>query len=367
MRLDKDAIKQSLSENDIEKILYDLGSLPSKKGYKSNLVFTTVCHGGSKHKLYYYPETKTFHCYTDCGETMDIYELVVRTKKQHGIHFTFHDAIRYVSTLTGKAITSSSVFEQLNKEIIDDWNWINRLHVEKKVNITLHVHEEKVMNVFLKYPNVWWEEEGIALEVQRKFEIAYYQREDRIVIPHRNINGGLVGIRGRAMRSEDIDAGRKYIPLSIEGKLYSHPTLYNLYGLHKTKNAIMRHRKVIIYEGEKSVLKTDAYYEEDNFSVATCSSNISDWHIDTLLSLGVEEFFIAFDRQYQDPESDEAYTYAEKLKRFAYKIAPYATVYILWDNENRLKYKDAPCDQGKVVLEELMKEKYEIKTREGNI
>jgi hypothetical protein len=364
LRLDKEAIKSSLTEKDIENILIDLGSGNPKPDTQGNLIFTTVCHGGHKHKLYYYHDSKTFHCYTDCSETMDIYEVVIRAKKKKGIIFSFYDAVRYVSTLTGKVYTSSSVFDKINTHIIDDWEWINRLKRNEKPKIELPVYDETVMNVFLKYPNVWWEEEGISLETQQQFEICYYPKEDRIVIPHRNMNGELVGIRGRAMRQEDIDAGKKYMPLTIEGKLYSHPTLYNLYGLHKTKEAIRRHKKALLLEGEKSVLKTEQYYGDDNFSVATCSSNISDWHIKTLLDLGVEEIFIGFDRQYENPDSEEAYRYAEKLKKFAYKIAPYATVYVLWDNEYRLKYKDSPCDQGKEILEQLMKEKYEIKTKE---
>lgn len=363
MRLDKDAIKDALTEKDIELILTELGSSSPKHDANGNPMFQTVCHGGHKHKLYYYHSTKTFHCYTDCSEVMDIYEVILRSKKQKGEMFSFPDSVRLVSTLTGKSFSSLSANNKTNIQIISDWEWINRLKREPKPEISLPVHDERILDLFLNLPNVWWENEGITLQVQQSFNIGYYIKEDRIIIPHRNVDGFLVGIRGRSMRQEDIDAGRKYMPIKIEGKLYSHPTLYNLYGLHKTKEAIRRLKKVLLYESEKSVLLTEVFYGEDNFSVATSGGNISDWHIKTLLDMGAEEFFIGYDRQYQDPDSEEAYQYAEKIKRFARKIAPYATVYVLWDNQYRLNYKDAPCDQGKDVLEQLMGEKYEIKTK----
>ena len=73
---------------------------------------------------------------------------------------------------------------------------------------------------------------------------------------------------------------------------------------------------------------------------------------------------LAFDKEYEDPESKMAQLYANKLLNKVNKLTPYFTVYILWDKEGLLQYKDSPADQGKEVLEKLMKTKIEIKTKE---
>ena len=69
--LDKDLIKKTLTLSDIENILIDLGSGPSKDDGNGNLIYQTVCHGGDSYKLYYYPNEDggLFHCYTHCGES----------------------------------------------------------------------------------------------------------------------------------------------------------------------------------------------------------------------------------------------------------------------------------------------------------
>lgn len=362
MVLDKEEIRESLTENDIELILIELGSDKPKHDSKDNLIFTTVCHGGHKHKLYYYNETKMFHCYTDCSESFDIYSLVMKAKKQQGKDLTFYQAIQYVANLTGKYYSADSTLQKAESNLINDWEWINRFKKKEKVNHVLPKYDTKVMDIFIHKPHELWLDEGISYETMKKFNICYYQREEKIVIPHYSIDGDLVGIRGRALRQEDIDAGKKYMPLYIENRLYNHPTMYNLYGLHKTKEAIKRLKKVAIFESEKSVLKCEDLYGDNNFSVAVCSSNVSNYHRDLLISLGVEEVFLCFDKEFKHHESEEAYEYAKKIMKFAQKFAPYARVYILWDEWGLLELKDSPVDKGREVLETLMKRKYEIST-----
>lgn len=362
MALDKEKIRESLTEHDIEIILKDLGSQSPKRDSKGNLIFTTVCHGGSKHKLYYYADSKEFHCYTDCSCNYDIYELVRRAKKQRGIDLTFPQSVQYVANLTGKSYTVDSTLQKVECNLINDWEWINRFKKKEKIQPVLPKYDTKVMDIFIHKPHELWLDEGISYETMKKFNICYYQREERIVIPHYDIDGNLIGIRGRALRQEDIEAGKKYMPLYIENRLYNHPTMYNLYGLHKTKEAIKRLKKVAIFEAEKSVLKCEDYYGEDNFSVAVCSSNISNYHRDLLISLGVEEVFLCFDKEFEHHESEEAYEQAEKIMKFAQKFAPYARVYILWDEWGLLELKDSPVDKGREVLETLMKRKYEVGT-----
>jgi DNA primase len=325
--------------------------------------YQTVCHGGHKHKLYYYHDSKSFHCYTDCSENMDIFEVVVRAK---GV--SFPQAVQYVAAITGKTFGFSSILNN-STDIVNDWDIINRYKKKEKIMTVLPEYDSKVMDVFLPYPHESWINDGISIKTMNEFEIGYYIREEKITIVHRDINSRFIGLRGRAMKEEDIDNGRKYMPLSIGNQLYNHMTMMNLYGLHKTKDAVKKLKKIMFFEGEKSILKCQDYYGDLNFTCAVCSSNISNFHRDIAVSLGVEEVFIAFDkfRAKEDSESEELYQkrffdYQEKLIKYAQKFTPYCRVYILWDTDNLLDHKDSPADKGKEVLEELMKNKFEINT-----
>lgn len=363
MKLDKDKIKESLTIEEIKMILSELGSNEPNLDKKGNLVFQTVCHGGSKHKLYYFEDSKNFHCFTDCGDTFDIYDLIARAKKIKGDEFSFYDSVRHVASLTGKYFSLNRNIARKNNKI-NDWEWMNKFVKKKEIDTTLPIFNENVLDVFLNLPHEEWLNEGISYETMQKFEIGYYIREEKITIPHRNIDNELIGIRGRAMLQEDIDNGRKYMPLMIQNVMYSYATLYNLYGINKTKQAVKRFKKVIIFEGEKSVLKCEDMYRENNFSVATCSSNISNWQRDLILSLGVEEVFIAFDKEYDNPHTKEAEKHFNKLSKLASKFTPYVKTYLLLDSENLLDRKDSPVDKGINTLEKLLKSKYEIKTSE---
>lgn len=357
--LDIDKIKQSLTTKDISNILVQLGSSYPKTDGSDNLIFQTVCHGGEKYKLYYYPDSYSFHCYTDCSCNYTVFTLIQKVKS-----CSFIESINFISRVTGVSYFGYTTFNKIQESyLIDDWKWIEKLKVQSKQEIQLPIFNRSVLDVFSDLPHQLWIDEGISAETMRQFDIGYYIKEDRITIPHFNIDGELVGIRGRAMRQEDLDAGSKYMPLIVNQTKYYHPLGFNLYGLNHTKQAIRRIKKVMIFEGEKSVLKCQDYYGDDNFSVACCGMNLSTWQRDTIVDLGVEEVFIGFDKQYNDVNSDEAYRHAEKVLKIAHKFTPYCTTYAIWDDRNLLGYKDSPADCGKDTLEQLMKLKYEVKTK----
>jgi hypothetical protein len=368
--IDKDKLKANLDLEDIHKILRDLGSSQPKYDKDNNPVYITVCHGGNKHKLHYHEDNKMFHCYTGCGgDNFDIFELVVRAKGTRGQEYSFYDAVKHVSDVTGKSYNTIPKFgreryeeDDRDKNRIDDWNWINKIKKKEKVNVDLPVYDERVLDVFLPYGYEEWERDGISLETQKEFRIGYYIKNESIIIPHFDLKNKLIGIRQRNTRQEELDNGRKYTPVTVENKLYNHPLGVNLYALHKTKKAISQTRKLMLFEGEKNVLKAQDFYGELNFTCAVCSNNITNFQRDIALSLGVEEIFIAFDKYSREDNEESIKKYQDKLLGFAKKFTPYCRTYILWDNDGLLNFKDAPVDQGKKVFEKLMKQKYEIRT-----
>jgi hypothetical protein len=367
--LDKERIKQELNQQDIKFLLKDLGSEEPHIDKDNNLIFTTVCHNSNSgsHKLYYYNDTKSFRCYTECSDSFDIYELIRRSKLQKNIKLSFYECIKYVASLTNKNIYMSSILSNSEKDyLIDDWEWIKKYKRIAKPTANIAIINNTVLDVFNEIYHESWINEGISIETMQKYGIKYYIKDDKIVIPHYDQFNNLIGIRGRALREDELLAGRKYMPLIVEKKLYNHPLALNLFGLNHTQEAIKRIKKIAIFESEKSVMQCDSMFGDNNFTVACCGMNLSKWQIDTILSLNIDEVFICFDKQYKSPDTKEAYKFGEKLLSIASKFAPFVRTYILWDDTGLLPYKASPSDTGKDTLLTLMKNKYEIKTRDGN-
>lgn len=372
MYLDKNAILSSLTNEDVIKVCENLGNGHYKNGANDSVCFSTcLCHGGdSPYKLIYYPhpdvekypnrKVPIFHCYT-CGDSYDLVELYIRAKRQQGQTVTWHKALYAIAQLTGKIITSSPEKVAQQKKIIDDFGWINRIKKVQNKNRDLPVSEainENILEIFDYTPYQGWLDEHITREALNRFEIGYYGLTNQITIPHRDLNGNLLGIRGRYLDDVDVQRYGKYVPLTINGKFLNHPLGINLYGLNVVKDKVKECRKVLLCEGEKSVLQCYSYFGEDSFAVAVCGSNISSTQMQILLQeMKVEEVIVAFDREYEEADSYEATAYYNKLIKKVAPLVPYCSVYLVLDKYNRIPYKASPTDEGKEVLMELMKEK----------
>ena len=135
------------------------------------------------------------------------------------------------------------------------------------------------------------------------------------------------------------------------------------YRLYQNLKTIKRLKKVIIFEGEKSVMMCESFYPDSNFALAICGSNLSDYQRDLIVQdLGVEEVIIAIDKQYKtelstEDDRNEYERYIKKVQKIADKFVNFINVYIVYCDDDRLGYKDSPSDKGKEILEQLMKEK----------
>lgn len=342
------------------------------------LWFKTICHGGDSHKLCFFSETKDFYCYTCCGR-MTFFNFIMRIKDIT----KFNEAVFYVAQKAGIKFEKERIG-------IGDKSFTKEFRAEvKSFNRTMTKHENSTMakkpvEIQQFYdPNILnyfdsstfykgWLKEGISIESMKKFNIRWYEYQKHIIIPHYNLNGKLVGIRRRSLKPED--SRNKYMPECIEGKTYEHPLGLNLYGLYENKEAIQRYGTVILTEAEKSVLLSDTYYGNNSITVATCGFNISNWQLKTLLQLGVENIYIAYDKDFdflkeneykRDSRTWANYTrYREKLRNLCEKTAPYCSTYLISDRKGYLEIKDSPYDKGKLVLEKLIKEKKRIYTTE---
>ena len=362
-KYDKDSLKENLSIEEVFDLVNELGGEPQL----NNNLFTakTICHGGDSHKLYYYGNTHLFHCYTGCGDSsFDIYELVLKVNRNIGIqNFTLSKAITFVAKYFG--YTSDTFEFEDNQEVNEDWQIINNYKRNKdKTSVIQKVELKYYDDTILKHlphPHIIpWEEEGINYNILCSKNICYDPLNESVVIPHYSIDGRLIGIRERTLIKENEVYG-KYRPAVLNGKMYNHPLGFALYNLNNSKKAISLFQKAIIFEGEKSCLKYASYFGEDSdISVACCGSNIINYQIKLLLSLGVKEIIVAFDKQFEELGNEEWRRWITKLKAIYYKYSNYVKISYIFDKEKILDYKESPVDKGKDVFIELFKKRITI-------
>ena len=360
MYLDKDKILNSLTNEDVTKICIELGSQAPRNDGQGNLIFQTICHGGDSYKLYYYTESKKFHCYTGCSESFDVINLVIRANKTKGKVITWYNALKWIGLITGKLSTIDKTITEDRSYIIPDQPWrrnIRKNSNRQKTIPELKEYNEHILELFDYTPVQEWLKEGITPEVLSEFEIGYYYLQDCITIPVRDINGRFIGLRARYLREEDIEKG-KYRPMVIEGESLKYNTGRTLYGIYQNQKAIRKYKKAFLFESEKSVLLNHSYFEDEDLSLAVCGSNIKETQIKILIKqLGITHLVVCFDKEYDRADSYEAEIYYNKLLKKVEPLIKLCKVELVLDRQDLLNKKDSPVDQGLEVWSKLLEDK----------
>lgn len=360
--LDSNKVKKRLTtENVIElcctlqddrNVLYDAQGHP--------IFNTCLCHGGDSDKLYYYPETQLFHCYT-CGDSYDIFSLVQRAKGCE-----FRDAFRYIVDffqLRGFRDDSDE-----DPPLSDDWDIFQRIkdcETNGVVREEAPPMPENLLEFFypLAAPQEW-QRDGISPQVMRAFGIRIDSALQHIIIPHRNVRGELIGIRRRSYDPLEVASGKKYMPVMIEGDIYRHSLGSNLFGLYENQRVIHNTQKVLVAESEKSVLQLASMYGLDQcWAVATCGSSFSQTQMSLLLELGVSEVVLGFDHEFTGGRgADDTVAYEAKLLKVVAPLLPYVNVSVIMDYNGLTKYKDSPTDCGREIFEQLYHQRIRLYT-----
>lgn len=352
---DLEKIKNDLTMEQIEELLISLGAEPHRQ---SNIIISrTVCHGGHSHKLFYYDNTKLFRCYTECSDTFDVFQLIMKVKE----NIQLPQALRYILNF----FNLTDTYNEINYEdTLSDWNVLKKYlknNEQKEKQIVEFKFYEDTYLKHLPTPRILpWEQEGISKEVIKNKKICYNPSSQAIVIPHYDKDNHLIGIRERTLIKENEKYG-KYRPSILNYQMFNHPLGFNCYNLNFSKENIKKIKKAIVFEGEKSSLLYASYFgEENDISVAVCGSNISFYQFKDLLSLGIDELIIAFDKDFETIGDDRWGTQVKKLKELNNKFSPFCKVSFLFDKKNLLGLKCSPIDCGKDTFLTLFKERVTI-------
>lgn len=339
-------VLEIITTEDTINIMCELGSA-MPRSVSDGYLFQSICHNGpgeGKYKLHYHEKTKTFFCYTHCGNLSNIFNIVMKV-----LDCTFSEAFKYVCTKLSLQISSSLKYG-FDEDKIDN-SFIRKFKIEEEEHLEIIIRDPKTLNRYWELYHHTWIKDHISVDVMKIFNIRFDISENRIIIPHYDINGNLIGIRARHLEKRMIDAGKKYMPITIGDTLYNYPTSMNLFGLNINKENISKHKKIIIGESEKFVMQHKSFYNE-SIAAALNGSSLSKIQIQILRDLGVENIILALDKEFTNEEEEELYK-TKINKGFISKLQPYFGIEIIWDTEDLLEFKDSPLDKGKEVWEKL--------------
>lgn len=302
-------------------------------------ILPTICHNedyrDASHKLYLYKNPDSaplFTCYTECGDTFNIYTFIQRYWELRGEKLSYRDAFKKFH-----GIEYNQQFVIDTKEIIYNEKYTNPLEVQ------LTGYSTSVLDMFKTKETDPWALEGIDIEVLKKFRVGYSKSYEGVTIPHFDWRGRFIGLRIRTYNDDKMKYA-KYMPATIGNIQYRHPLSLNMYGLFENQNYIKKAKTVLLAESEKSVLQWETMSENNNTVLGVCGSSISKWQMDMLIYfLGVEKVYIAFDKEYKS--YTEAFQYVERIKKQVGFLLNFADVYVLIDEHDRFKHKESPFDR----------------------
>ena len=360
IEVSKKDIIESITLQDVKIFLESLGvdqiAVYEDKGY---LVCPTICHNplheAQSMKLYWYQNNKIFRCYTECNEAMSIFKLYQKFMEINEDRIVRDDeAEDYVKHCLGQI--------KISKRKASNTEFDMSKYEFDKIIPVLNEYPKSILEYFTSYYHPVWLKDGITKEAMDKFQIKFSIGQNKIIIPHFDINGRLVGIRGRTLEKKEAEEYGKYRPIQIGNITYTHQLQFNLYGIYEHQNGIRRRRSAIIVEGEKSVLLDDGFYGDLSNAVACCGSTFNKYHISMLTDiLGANEITVALDKEYTDWRTDKAKRYREKLENMCRKYKNQATFSYIWDFDNVLEEKDSPFDKGKKIFEYLYKNRIKVR------
>lgn len=347
--IDYKSIVEELQPEKIKELLFTLGAeeVIEKPGY---FITNTICHNaeGGSLKLYYYFNSHLFTCFTECGN-MNIFSFLKHYYESHNLSYDWYQDIY-------KVILDCSNFNP-NLEFAPNRYQSVRDMYKAPEQTQLPTYPNGIIDCFTKFYPSEWLNDGISKATMDKFNIRYSIPQNKIIIPHYNPNGELIGIRGRALNEWEIENIGKYMPVQIENKWYSHPLSLNLYGLNWTKKNIQRTGICFLVESEKAVMQMEGW-DFPNCAAAVCGSQFNKHALKLLMKAArPKEIVICFDKE-EKPKSDE---YFNKLWSIGEKYSTYCDFSFIYDRENLLDLKDSPTDRGADTFWKLYKKRVKIK------
>lgn len=301
--------------------------------------YATHCplHTDKTASLFITPSKNMFHCFS-CGSGGNILNWLMIYEK-----LSFNEAVEKVGKLSGVDIKNLKQCESL--KIFKSIRRMLSCNQEKTAD-RCFLPESEIEKFSDEVPQEWIDE-GITPEAMKVFNVRIDDDSNRIVYPVYDKEFRLIGFKGRT-RYENYKAMgiKKYMNYAKIG------TTDFFVGMKEQFHRINELKKVIIFEGIKSVMK--AYGWGYNYTIAAETSCLNEEQIKILIQMGIKDVTIAFD---SDVDIKKIITSTTMLRKFA-------NVFVITDRrfvKNRLLgEKESPVDKGKEIFETLLEERRKL-------
>lgn len=347
--IDYAAIIDNLQLENVENLLTSLG-IPYKDT-ENALIMPTACHNidldEASWKLYYYKDSHMFYCYTECG-SQSIFKFLQHYYETRQIEYDwYNDILQVILNCAATVNVPTGAY----RSTADNYR-------PQKVRKELPTYPNGILSLFSKYYPIEWLQDSITTRAMDKYNILFSHSQNKIIIPHYNIAGGLVGIRGRALNAWEVENVGKYAPVWIEGKCYSHPLSLNLYGLNMNYQNIQRTGTAFVFESEKSILQFESFGAWKNLAVASCGSNLNKFQVDLLVRVcQVRNIVVCYDNEENRGEDK----YFNKLYNMCKKYTNYCNMSFIYDRDFLLPKKASPSDRGEEIFDKLLERQVRVK------
>lgn len=219
---------------------------------------------------------------------------------------------------------------------------IKRSFHKKENNFNRKILNKDCMLIYEKSPIKEWLAEGISQEILDKYDVRYDMLDNAICFPIYDNLGNIINIKKRTL---DPDYKQKNKPKYINMcKIYK---LDYLFGFFQNSPEYDKYEDIIVFEGEKSVMKMESFGIFNAVSLST--SSITKEQANTLIKTGKKIVLCM----------DEGVSMRDIKDRFSYLIK-YTDTYTVFDNEGLLDKKMSPIDNGLGVFKKLYDERIKL-------
>lgn len=247
-------------------------------------------------------------------------------------HLSFNDAVDKTAMLAGieidhlKTCESLSYFKQIKRSQVQPIKFITDRQI-----LPWSYYEQFANEIPQE-----WVDEGISADILQEYEIRVDKKSNRIVYPVYDKDGNFIGVKGRTRF-------KNYKDLQIKKYLNYQKIQTTDYfmGMKQNRDRILTDKSAIVFEGLKSVMHVAGWGYNNCLSSET--SDINDAQAAILISMGIRDLTIAFDR-------DVGMGHIRKTTKLLQK---YMNVYAVYDKWGLLQDKDSPCDRGEEVWRTL--------------
>lgn len=325
--------KNIVDSNKVEELLIKLGCHNVKKEQNGKIITAGLPDGNNKRSVQIKNNSYLDACIRSKGITnIDLFDVI--SYIAFGEHTV--DGMAYNRTLAINWVKRNLDIDLKNFSSTD-LNWVE--DVKKPKNKPLN---KKILKQYIMLPHKIWIDEGISYDTQTFFNIGYNLDRNQIVIPIYNKDDELIGVKARNLETHIYEYKYTYLYPCIASS--------NLYGLNVAKRHIGKVGMIILFESEKSVMKSFQYGQR--CAVAIGCSDLTNQQIGLLKEYISKDTKIvqAFDKDVYYKKGKFNFDHLKKVDAM-FKQNTYAIV----DRDNLLGEKDAPVDLGKEIFNKLLK------------